>query len=136
MLSGGSYPMSADVILSGKGAHAERIRIPGPGEQHLEAQVIILPCVRRTRPDPTRHRVSRDQTKGHAMKLTASITVETKDGDKMIPTSKDVGEIDGNTLRNIVHQTLCGCSTTRWCSGLARAARSLSSSRRDNSREP
>jgi hypothetical protein len=42
------------------------------------------------------------------MKLTASITIETPTGDKMIPTSKELpGEIDGNTLRNIVHQTLC-----------------------------
>jgi hypothetical protein len=40
--------LSADVINLWEGAHAERIRIPGPGEQHLEAQVIVLPCVRRT----------------------------------------------------------------------------------------
>lgn len=38
--------MSADVIRLWSGEHEKRIRIPGPGEDNLDAVVIILPVIR------------------------------------------------------------------------------------------
>jgi hypothetical protein len=57
--------MSADVIRLWEGAHADRIRIPDNTDPRFEAQVIILPCVRRARPEPdTPPRKPRTNTKG------------------------------------------------------------------------
>lgn len=39
--------MSAHVITLRGGKHEKHIRIPGPGEQGLDAQIIILPVVHR-----------------------------------------------------------------------------------------
>jgi len=38
--------MSADVIPLWSGEHAPRIRIPGPGEDTFNAEIIILPVIR------------------------------------------------------------------------------------------
>lgn len=38
----------SNVIQFWEGAHADRIRPRGTGEQNCDAQIIILPCVRRS----------------------------------------------------------------------------------------
>ena len=52
--------MPAEVIPFWEGPHADRIRIPGPGDDKHEASIIILPVIRLERapekPKPKRKR--------------------------------------------------------------------------------